>query len=351
MRLLSYLAVLLALLMSALAIWQINKSPDVIEEVVATPIAPTPLPEAVEVPIRPGQGPKEIGETLEDLGIIDSAIQFRVLVALLGYDRLLQAGDYEFDVGTPALDVVYRMRRGVVSSRFVTVVEGWRLEQIADALEEKGIPRQDFLIAARAGEYEFDFLQGLDPDQTVEGYLFPATYYFRRSDSARDIVRRMLEAFDENVPAGLRQEALQAGLSLHDVLTIASIVEREAQVAEERPIIAQVFLKRLRLGMPLDADPTVQYAVAAEPGSPETYGYWKQQLTLADLEVDSPHNTYRVVGLPPGPIANPGLDSIVAVIRPAKTNYLYFVAKPDGSHAFAKTLEEHLENVRKYQSQ
>jgi len=350
MRLLPYLAIFLALLMSALAVWQISESPGAIPDVRPTAVPSATPSAAIEVIVEPGQGPREIGETLERLGVIDSAIHFRVLVALLGYDRLLQAGDYEFDAGTTVLEAVYRIRRGVVSSRFVTVVEGWRLEQIADALDEKGIPRQEFLAAARAGEYDFDFLQGLDPDQTVEGYLFPATYSFRRKDIARDIIQGMLQAFDENVTQELRQEAAGAGLSLHDVVTIASIVEREAQKAEERPIIAQVFLKRLRLGIPLEADPTVQYAIATDAASVRESGYWKRELTLADLEVDSPYNTYRVAGLPPGPIANPRLDSIVAVIRPAKTNYLYFVAKPDGSHAFAQTLEEHLENVRKYRS-
>ena len=124
--------------------------------------------------------------------------------------------------------------------------------------------------------------------------------------------------------------------------------EREAQVAEERPIIADVFLKRLRRGMPLEADPTVQYALGNDPASVTRHGYWKQELTEADLEVDSPYNTYRNTGLPPGPICNPGLDSIEAVVRPAQTNYLYFVARADGSHVFAETLEEHLRNIEQY---
>ncbi len=343
--------VLLTLLMTAAAVWQISESPSAIPDLrlIAVPSA-TPG-EPIAVAVESGQSPREIGDKLEELGVIDSGIQFRVLVALLGYDRLLQAGDYEFDAGTPALDAVYRMRRGIVSSRFVTVVEGWRLEQIADALDEKGIPRRDFLGAARPDDYDFDFVQDLDLDQTLEGYLFPATYYFRRDDTAADVVRRMLEAFDQNVTPELRQEAEEGGLSLHEVLTIASIIEREAQVPEERPVMAQVFLKRLRLGIPLEADPTVQYAVAADPASVSQFGYWKRELTQADLEVDSPYNTYRFRGPPPGPISSPRLDSIQAVVRPAETNYLYFVAKPDGSHAFAETLQEHLENVAKYRGE
>ncbi|HWQ28370.1 MAG TPA: endolytic transglycosylase MltG, partial [Dehalococcoidia bacterium] len=133
------------------------------------------------------------------------------------------------------------------------------------------------------------------------------------------------------------------------VVTLASIVEREARVPEERPLIASVFLNRLRLGIPLQADPTVQYALANDPANVEAFGYWKSELTVDDLRLDSPYNTYVYVGLPPGPICNPGLDAIRAVLRPAQTNYLFFVAKPDGSHAFAETLEEHERNVAQYQ--
>ncbi|HEU5322420.1 MAG TPA: endolytic transglycosylase MltG, partial [Methylomirabilota bacterium] len=143
-----------------------------------------------------------------------------------------------------------------------------------------------------------------------------------------------------------RSEALDAGLTVHGVLTLASIIEREAKVAAERPIMAQVFLKRLRLGIPLEADPTVQYALAEDPQSVDEFGYWKAPLGLDDLQLDSPYNTYLYGGLPPGPISAPRMDSILAVIRPADTNYLFFVAKPDGSHAFAKTFEEHEQNIR-----
>ncbi len=348
MRALAVFVVLVTSAMTAAAVWQITEAPDAVEELGATAV-PSPAPaEPVTVTVEAGQGPEEIGKALEAAGALESAVQFRILVSLLGYEGMLQAGDYEFDPGTPALQVVYRMRRGIISSRFVTVVEGWRLEQAADALAEQGVPRQDFLDAARAEGYRFDFLADVPLDESLEGYLFPATYYLRRSDTPRDVVRRMLQAFDGNVSQDLRQEADDAGLSLHEVVTLASIIEREAQVPEERPIMAQVFLKRLRLGIALEADPTVQYALSADPGSVRQFGYWKAELTREDLEVDSPYNTYRYGGLPPGPIACPGLDAIAAVVRPAETNYLYFVAKPDGSHAFAETFQEHQENIEKY---
>ena len=161
----------------------------------------------------------------------------------------------------------------------------------------------------------------------------------------------MLQAFGDNLAPDIQPSADAAGLSLYDVITLASIIEREAVVPEERPIIAQVFLSRLRQRMSLDADPTVQYAIAEDPDSVRRYGYWKRELTRADLEYDSPYNTYANRGLPPGPICSPRLESLEAVVHPAATNYLYFVAKGDGSHAFAATLDEHLENVEKYRDQ
>jgi UPF0755 protein len=271
-----------------------------------------------------------------------------VLAALEGYDQKLVAGDYEFEKGMPTLEVVERIRRGQTAPLVVTIREGLRAEEIAELMESKKvISAEDFLRAIEQW-YEFSFLYTKPYWANLEGYLFPDTYFFHRNMTAEEVVQQILENFDQRFDADLRQEAAVAGLSLRTVLTLASIVEREAQVPEERPIIADVFLKRLRRGMPLEADATVQYALGDDPASVAKYGYWKQELTQADLEVDSPYNTYRNVGLPPGPICNPGLASIQAVIRPAQTDYLYFVARADGSHVFAETMEEHLSNIQQY---
>ena len=353
MRFLPVLAVVLILAMTAAAAWTITGSPGVVDEVPPTPLAmsPTPAPEPVFVSVAENEAVQDIADMLEERGVIDSAIQFRVLAELLGYDRILQAGEYQFDPDTPALEVVYRMRRGILSPLFVTVVEGWRLEQIADALDEQSvISRQEFLEVAVAGGFDldFDFLRRLGAATPLEGYVFPATYFYREDASAEGVIQQMLQAMARNFTEDMRNQALDQGLTMHGVLTLASIIEREAKIAEERPIMAQVFLKRLRLGIPLEADPTVQYAEAEDPDSVAQYGYWKTQLTEDDLGVDSPYNTYRVTGLPPTPIAAPRLGSIIAVIEPANTNYLYFVAKPDGSHAFAETLEEHQANIEEY---
>lgn len=306
--------------------------------------------EPVTVTVEEGDSPQVIGKTLEEAGVIDSATRFQVLVAFMGYDRLLQAGEYEFSQGTPALEAIYRMRRGEVSENVFTVIEGWRLEEIADAASEQGVPREELIAAASdPPRYQFDFVAGITAGATLEGYLYPARYTVGAEETAEELVTEMLQAFDDNVSAGVRDSASQVGLSFHEVVTLASIIEREAQVADERPIMAQVFLSRLEQGIPLEADPTVQYAISQDPASVEEFGYWKAGLTEGDLGLDSPYNTYQNAGLPPGPIANPRLESILAVLNPADTNYLYFVAKPDGSHAFAETFEEHQQNVEEFQ--
>jgi UPF0755 protein len=342
-------ATALALVCTAAAAWLVVAGPaNDVDDVGVYHAVASPDGEPVTVTVEAGASTEQIADSLKARGVISSAAQFRVLVAFLGYDRLLQSGEYEFVRDTPELNAVYRIRNGIVSSKSVTVVEGSRLEEIADAVAAQGIDRTEFLASARRGDYQFSFLEELRASQRLDGYLFPAKYPIRKRDSGRDIVQRMLQAFADNVPDSVEQKAASEGLTLHEVVTLASIIEREAVVPEERPIMAQVFLKRLSLAVPLEADPTVQYAVASEPASLSRYGYWKKELTQEDLDIDSPYNTRVETGLPPGPICSPGLDSINAVVNPAPTNYQFFVAKPDGSHAFAETFQEHLENVQRY---
>jgi len=349
MRFLPLAGILLAIVMVGIGIWQITETPGSVLKEEPPTVVPTSTPgESLIVTIQEGQTAQEVGDKLEDEGVISSGLLFRVLVGLQGYEDKLVAGDYEFEKGTPTLEVLERIRRGQTAPLVVVIREGLRAEEIAELMESKQVvSAEDFLQAIKSW-YEFDFLYTKPYWANLEGYLFPDTYFFNRNMTAEEVVRQILENFDQRLNSELRQEAAVAGLSMHTVLTLASVVEREAQVPEERPIIADVFLKRLRRGMPLEADPTVQYALGNDPASVAEYGYWKQDLTQADLEVDSPYNTYRYTGLPRGPICNPGLDSIQAVIRPAQTDYLYFVAKEDGSHAFAETLEEHLRNIELY---
>jgi len=349
MRIVALGGILGVLAMVGIAIWQMGETPDDLLKGEPPPVGRTPSSsQTVLVTVLEGESVRDVGERLEEEGVVSSAILFRILVALEGYEGQLVAGDYEFEKGTPTVQVIDRLRKGITSPLVVTVREGVRAEEIADLMQSEGVVSRQAFLEAIEGSYDFAFLRNKPLSANLEGYLFPDTYFFGRTTTVEDAVKQMLENFDKKFSEPLRQEAANLGLSVHTVVTLASIVEREAQVAEERPIIAGVFLRRLRLGIPLEADPTVQYAVANDPESVAEYGYWKKELTQADLEVDSPYNTYRRWGLPPGPIGNPGLDSIVAVVRPAQTSYLYFVAKPDGSHAFAETLEEHLRNVELY---
>jgi UPF0755 protein len=223
------------------------------------------------------------------------------------------------------------------------------VEEIAALLEKKGVLSKDDFLNAVKEDHPESFLPEKASDKNLQGYLFPATYGFSRSVTGAQAVQQMLDAFDEQVVAEVQPQLESTGLTLDRVITLASIVEREAVKPEERPLIASVFINRMKVGIPLQADPTVQFALAEDPANVAKYGYWKTELSLTDLEVDSPYNTYIYPDLPPGPIACPGLDSIRAVLRPARTNYLFFVAKDDGSHVFAETLEEHLRNVQLYQ--
>jgi peptidoglycan lytic transglycosylase G len=334
--------------------WLIYTSPDSISRHgvrLDNPSDETPILVVVES----GDTAADIGVRLESAGVIDSGGSFERLARIVGAESSLVAGEYEFVAGTSVLDALTRVRDGLTSSRIVTFREGMRVEEIAEVLEARGVvSAADFLAAADgistngadAGE---GLLASRPPESTLEGYLYPATYSFPRSIDANEAVQMMIEALSTRLTPELRAEAQARGLTIHQVLVLASIVEREAVLPEERSLIASVYLNRLNEAMPLQADPTVQYALTERPGSVEEFGYWKRGLSLEDLQFASTYNTYVQTGLPPGPIANPGIESITAVIRPAQTDYLFFVATGDGSHVFATTYEEHLANVQRYQ--
>lgn len=303
--------------------------------------------EPILVSIEPGQSAKAIGKTLAERGIIESGKHFELLVGITGVEDSLEAGEYEFDGGIPALEAVHRIAKGRTASRQVVVPEGLRAEEIGEIMEGAGVVSKDgFLSALVKSQYAHQFLASVSSD-SLEGFLFPAVYEFKRNTSPREVVDTLLLGFQTNVADEIQLEGQP--YTLDEVVALAAIVEREAVVAAERPIIASVFENRLREGIALQADPTVQYAIAEDAAGAARYGYWKAELTVDDLALDSPYNTYVYSGLTPGPIANPGLDAIQAVIRPAQTEFLYFVAKGDGTHAFAETLEEHLANIARYQ--
>lgn len=279
-----------------------------------------------------GESPISIAERLQTQGIIRSAPAFNTFLMYSGLDTQIQAGGYTLNPANTAVEIAYALQDPHPGDATLAILAGWRLEEIGAALPTSGlvIAPEAFIAAGRAA--------------AIEGMLFPGTYQLPRDTSVDDLVHVLTQAFDQTVTAEMRAGYAQQGLNVQQAVTLASIVEREAVVADEMPLIASVFLNRLALGMNLDADPTVQYAVGFNPAQNT---WWTNPLSLADLQFDSPYNTYRYPGLPPGPIANPGANALRAVAFPAQTPYYYFRATCDGSgrHLFAETFDEHVNNA------
>lgn len=292
------------------------------------------------VDVPSGTGTRAIGRLLVDAGVVRDLATWRLAVWRSGQATALKAGEYRFSGAMSAADVVARLARGDVYLRAVTFREGLTIRQMAGIFEDAGFgPAKAFITAAADAQ----LVSGFDPAaRNLEGYLFPDTYALPRAASAPDLVGRMVARFESVMTTEVRQAADALGLSVREVVTLASLIEKETAAPAERPLVSAVYHNRLRQGMGLQCDPTVIYAL-------ELRGRFNGNLTRADLAVDSPYNTYRYRGLPPGPIAAPGRLSIEAAVRPAPVDYVYFVSRNDGTHAFASTLAEHNRNVRKYQ--
>jgi peptidoglycan lytic transglycosylase G len=292
------------------------------------------------VEIAPGMGAAAIGSRLAEAGVVRDAETFRLALWLSGRARELQAGEYRFDRPLSPVEVIDRIARGDVYKRLITFREGLIIPELARIFEERGFgPAADFERAAR----NVALIADLDPlARNLEGYLFPETYALPRGTSADELVAQMVALFKRLYAEPLRAEAAATGLTTRQVVTLASLVEKETARPEERPLVGAVYRNRLKAGMGMQADPTVIYAL-------QQAGQYDGNLSRADLQFDSPYNTYRYAGLPPGPIANPGLASLEAAVRPAPVSHLYFVSRNDGSHVFADTLAEHNRNVQEWQ--
>ncbi len=302
-----------------------------------------------------GRSAADVGSDLQKLGVIRSGTQFEFLVGLMGVQSKLGSGDYLLKKNSSALTVVNDLTvREQVPVLKVTFPEGIRVEEMAVIAEKAGFgSRDEFMAAAARAQLPPGFAESHPEGAGLEGYLFPDTYIMREGSTPDELIAYMLDTLQLRFSPELRSAAQSHGLNPHQALTLASIVEREAVLPSERPLIAGVFYNRLAAGDTLGADPTVQYAVSLVPGSVEKSGFWKQDLTLEDLDIDSPYNTRKFPGLPPGPIANPGLASIEAVANPQTTNMYYFVADAkadDGSHRFAETFAQHEQNIALYGS-
>lgn len=287
-----------------------------------------------EYPARPiripqGASARWIGQLLERENLIRNAHVFAWTVRLKGLGQHLKAGTYQLDgIGTTAA-IAQSLLKAPIQTQVATIPEGLNRHQIAAQLQAAGVADSARFIAATQDPQLIRQLGVAAPN--LEGYLFPETYFFDPNADARAIASRMVGQFHRVFDDAMRQRLKGRGLSLHQAVTLASIVEREAVAVEEQPIISGVFLRRLQLNRRLESCATIHYAL----------GTHKKRLTYADLEVDSPFNTYRHRGLPPGPISNPGLAALRAVLYPAKTEYLYFVARGDGTHIFSRTNKEH----------
>jgi UPF0755 protein len=292
------------------------------------------------VDIPSGSGTATMARRLADAGVVRSAQVFRVAVWLRGSSRRLQAGEYRFDQPMTAADVVDKISRGDVYVRAVTFREGLTVREMASVFESAGYGRaSEFIEAARKAEV----VREMDPEaKDLEGYLFPDTYTLPRRTTAEQLVDRMVSRFEKVMTPELRNKAVERGFTVRQVVTLASLVEKETAKPEERPVVAGVYTNRMRIGMGLQCDPTVIYALMLA-------GRYDGNIRKGDLQIDSPYNTYRYAGLPPGPIAAPGEASLRAAVEPADVPYLYFVSRNDGSHVFSTTLDEHNRNVNNFQ--
>ena len=294
----------------------------------------------VFVDIPPGTGPSTIGQRLVEAGVVRDARTWQTALWVSGRSRSLRAGEYRFDAPLHALDVIDKIARGDVYRRRLTFREGLTIPEMAQVFEQRGFGQA---AAFQQAAQNASLVNDLDPEaRDLEGYLFPETYALPRGTSAAAVVEQMVSHFKDAYTPELRSAAAAAGLSTRQLVTLASLVEKETGTPAERPLVAAVYRNRLKIGMAMQADPTVIYAM-------QKAGTYKGNLRREDLQLDSPYNTYRYAGLPPGPIAAPGKASLEAAAKPADVGYLYFVSKNDGSHVFATTLEEHNRNVFTWQ--
>jgi UPF0755 protein len=292
--------------------------------------------------VLPGDTVTSVADRLEQQGYIDNTMLFRLDARIHDLAAKLKAGDYRIKPGMSIDDQVAALTVYHAKTISVTIPEGYRIEQIAATLTKRGFNGAAFLKAANHPTFTSPILASKPAGKSLQGFLFPNTYDVSPHFSGKAFAELMVSQLDRAFTPPMRARARAEGLSVYKVLTLASIVEREAKVESERPIIASVYLNRLKIGMPLQADPTVQYIVGTSKD-------WWPELTTDELRIQAPYNTYVYKGLPPGPIANPGLASIKAVLKPKRTHFLFFVARGNGHHVFSRTYQQQCANQLKYE--
>ena len=287
--------------------------------------------------IQPGQGLNAAIEQLSKKGIINNPLKFKIFARLKGYGKNIQAGEYLLSPSMPPTTILEFLVTGKVNLHKITIIEGYNLSQIADIVAKAGFTsRTDFYAAAT--DSSFVNQKGIDA-KTFEGYLFPETYYFPKVSTPEKMISTMVDRFQSVFTAKWKERTKELGLSIHQIVTLASIIEKETGAPFERPLISSVFHNRLKKGMRLQADPTVIYGLKNFNGN----------LTRKHLTTWSPYNTYKIKGLPIGPIACPGARAIEAALYPSDTRFIFFVSKRDTTHQFSTNLKDHNKAINKYQ--
>lgn len=293
----------------------------------------------VIVKIAPGTPTSVIAQTLEDKEIIPSAKKFSAEMRIKGLENSLQAGEYELQTGMDAKELIKKLTTGEV--RYITIVipEGFNVRQIAELFDEKELVKKDDFLNAAKDYMPYDYMKTDDADIEFkcEGFLFPATYNILPGTSAESMLKILTGEFDNRFTAQMKETIKEKNLTVREFVTLASLVEKEAAYDEDRKYIAKAFLVRWKIHMHLQSCATIQYIL----------GFAKPELTIADTRLPSPYNTYLHYGLPPGPIANPGILAMQSVLDPSEETYLYFVVKKDGKHIFSKTYDEHLAAIER----
>lgn len=299
-----------------------------------------------EFTIALGEGASMIARRLQDAGLILDAGSFVNYLVYAGLDTSLQAGAYRLNPALSAIEIAQELQDATPDHVTLTLLAGWRLEEVAQAMQPAGLAFDAAAFLAEAAHPPLDspLSPFFPPGATLEGFMLPGMYEVPRQASAPEVISLILERASLTFTPELQASFQAQGLDLYQAITLASIIEREAVVDDEMPLIAGVFLNRLRIGMPLQSDPTAQYALGYNP---QQATWWTNPLSLQDLQIASPYNTYQVSGLPPGPIASPGSLALQAVAFPEQTEFLYFRAACDGSgqHRFARSFEEHQQNA------
>lgn len=291
------------------------------------------------VTVPPGTSVSGVADVLLSKGVIDSSVVFQVYVRLHGYNSRLEAGNYDIPGGANMADVVALLGHSQADQVTVTIPEGFTVKQVGDAIEKKGLfSSAEYVKAVKSDQFSQDFLAGRPAGAGVDGFLFPDTYNFSARATPDDVINAQLNRFGQQVTREMRGHAADQKITLYQAVVLASIIEREGKFDEDRGQIASVFYNRLAAGMPLQSDTTVEFAKGS-PGTP---------ISNQDKAIDSPYNTYLHTGLPPGPICNPGLGSLVAALTPAKTDFLYFLTDKDGHAHFSRTLAEHQQKIVQY---